>query len=243
MNSVDLNCDLAEGGNFDAQIFPLVSSCNIACGGHFGNYDTVLKAVRLAKTNSTKIGAHPSYPDFENFGRKSLKISFSELKNHLHQQINLVEKACNEVGAELHHVKPHGALYNDLKSNSDISKIVFEVVKERNKKLVVFVPPNSEISIFKDKNIQFWKEGFADRNYNPDLSLVSRTQNFAVITDKEIIAKRVQKMIQLNEIKTINNKRISQKFDTICLHSDTPNSIEILKYLIKFLNDNHIKIR
>lgn len=242
MKTIDLNCDLAEGGTLDAQIMPLISSCNIACGGHFGDYDSVLRAVRLANENGIKIGAHPSYPDFENFGRKSLKLPVSELKEQLHQQIDLVERACDEVGAELHHIKPHGALYNDL-FDQNIAKSVFEVFKARHQKLVVFVSPQSEILKFEDENIQYWLEGFADRNYNPDLSLVSRQEKNAVISDPKIIAKRVQKMIESNEIKTINNEIISQKFDTICVHSDTPNSFKILKYLVEFLNNNHIKIQ
>ncbi|MFN2260943.1 MAG: LamB/YcsF family protein, partial [Psychroflexus sp.] len=153
MDSIDLNCDLAEGGDFDAQIMPLISSCNIACGGHFGDFESVLKAVQLAKESNTKIGAHPSYPDFENFGRKSIKMPLTELKSNLHKQINLVQKACDKVGVELHHIKPHGALYNDLKINKNIAEIVFEVAKEREKKLVVFSSPNSEILNFEDENI------------------------------------------------------------------------------------------
>lgn len=242
MKTIDINCDLGEGGKFDADIMPLVSSCNIACGGHFGDYESVKQAVKLAKSHDVNVGAHPSYPDVENFGRQSIDISANDLKQHLHQQIDLVEKACHTYDVELHHIKPHGALYNDMRKKQIIADVVMEVVTERKINLILFVPPlvkfNSEILKF----IKLWVEGFADRAYQNDLSLVSRKEKGAVLHDSEFISERVLNMIQNQEVLTLSGEKIKQEFDTICVHSDTPNAFKILQVLKARLTESGIKI-
>lgn len=240
--TIDINCDLGEGGEFDSSIMPLISSCNIACGGHFGDNVSVDIAVKLAKENNVNIGAHPSYPDFESFGRTSIDIPVSELKQHLHKQIDLVEKACEYNKARLHHIKPHGALYNDMRKSQVIADLILDIVKERNLDLILFTPPFVNFTSKIPESIDLWIEGFADRAYLEDLNLVSRRENGAVINDPKLISQRVLSMITEKKISTITKENIRQEFDTICVHSDTPNALKILKTLRAELAKNGIQI-
>ncbi|GAA0761446.1 5-oxoprolinase subunit PxpA [Psychroflexus lacisalsi] len=240
--TIDINCDLGEGGNFDADIMPLISSCNIACGGHFGDRNSVDLAVSLAKTHHVNVGAHPSYPDFDNFGRKSMDLSLDELKEHLHQQIDIIEKSCKGYGVKLHHIKPHGALYNDMRKSQKIADLIFNVVIERNSEMILFTPPNVNFSYKIPKSITLWMEGFADRSYQNDLSLVSRKENGAVLNDPDLIFERVLSMINNHEVLSLSGEIINQEFDTICVHSDTANALKILQVLRAKLIENGIKI-
>jgi UPF0271 protein len=240
---IDINCDLGEGGEFDKDLMPLISSCNIACGGHYGNKASVHKAVSLAKKHKVHIGAHPSYPDQTNFGRTSVALPREELKTSIHQQIDLVEMTCQDLKVDLHHIKPHGALYNDMRKDQAIADLVLEVVEERNQNLILFVPPKLEFSSEIPNSIRLWTEGFADRAYNPDLSLVSRGEKGAVLSDPIQISNRVLKMVEDQKVSTIYGETIAQKFDTICVHSDTQNSVQILKSLNIQLVQHGIKIK
>lgn len=234
---IDINCDLAEGGNQDADIMPHISSCNIACGGHFGNMSTVEKAVQLAKKNKVKIGAHPSYPDFENFGRQKINISSQKLKDSLKEQIQLVINSCNKNKVNLHHIKAHGALYNAMENDDKLCQIFFEVLQEIDQKLIVFVSPKSKLRVYKSSLIKYWIEGFGDRTYQDDLSLTSRSENDALLTKPEDVLNQI--LVQKRAyIVTQNNRKITHKFDTICLHSDTPNAFEIIKYISSNLETN-----
>jgi len=240
---IDINCDLGEGGEYDKELMPLISSCNIACGGHYGNKESVHKAVSLAKKHNVHIGAHPSYPDQTNFGRTSIGLPREELKTSLHQQIDLVEMTCRDLKVYLHHTKPHGALYNDMRKDKAIADLVLEVIEERNQNIILFVPPKLKFSSEIPNSITLWTEGFADRAYNSDLSLVSRVEKDAVLSDTIQISNRVLKMVEDQKVRTISGGIISQKFDTICVHSDTQNSVQILKDLENHLVQHGIKIK
>lgn len=233
---IDINCDLAEGGIYDERLMPLISSCNIACGGHFGNAATVETAVELALKHQVKIGAHPSYPDQENFGRKIIDIELPELRKSLKRQILLVKEITERLGGRLHHVKPHGALYNELKYHEEKSNMLIELVQEIDENLILFVPPKSVIKNLAEAQLKIAIEGFADRAYEPDFSLVPRSAKGAVLHDKNSILKRVKMMVNEGEIISIKGKVLYQKFDTVCVHSDTQNSLEILEYLKLKLN-------
>ena len=243
MEYIDINCDLGEGGEYDKDLMPLISSCNIACGGHYGNKESVHKAVSLAKKHKVHIGAHPSYPDQTNFGRTSVALPREELKTSLHQQIDLVEMTCQDLKGDLHHIKPHGALYNDMRKNQAIADLMLEVVEERNQNIILFVPPKLEFSSEIPNSITLWTEGFADRAYNSDLSLVSRVEKDAVLSDPIQISNRVLKMVEDQKVRTISGETISQKFNTICVHSDTQNSVQILKSLKNHLVQHGIKVK
>ena len=242
MTTINLNCDLGEGGKYDALLMPFLSSCNIACGGHYGTAESVRTAVELAKQHHVQVGAHPSYPDLDNFGRQSMSLPFQDLKQSLHHQIDLVEEACQLYEVNLHHIKPHGALYNDMRKSPELVNLVLEVIQERNKDLVLFSPPRVNFQNDSPDLIPIWIEGFADRTYQNDLNLVPRTQKNAVLHDPDLISKTVFNMIKHQKVKSISGEEINQKFDTICVHSDTPNAYEILKTLTSQLSKNGIKI-
>ena len=243
MKEIDINCDLGEGGDYDHLLMPLISSCNIACGGHAGDIKTMRKTLNLAFENNTNIGAHPSYPDRENFGRRSMQIAAKDLKKSIRDQVISLQEIAKAKGVRLHHVKPHGALYNDAAKDEKIAQIIVESLLEIDGDFSLFVPLNSVISeVAKDKiNIIF--EGFADRNYEVDYSLVSRSKTNAVIEDQEAVFKHVLSMFQDKKIITKSGQILPCNASTFCLHSDTKNSVEILQFLHERFSEKNIKIK
>ncbi len=232
MNRLNINCDVGEGVNNEMTLMPYIQSCNIACGGHAGNKKLMEKVVKLALKHEVNIGAHPSYPDIENFGRKTMIIDPSELAKTIQKQINLLNKIVIEQGGSLSHIKPHGALYNDVSKNKDLALHFLNAILPYKNSLKLFVPFNSEIEICALENgFSIVYEAFADRNYNDDLSLVARNEKEAVITDVEIIEVRILEMINTERVTTISGKKVFIKASTFCVHSDTENAIEIVRKL------------
>ena len=239
---IHINCDLGEGGKYDSQLMPLISACNIACGGHAGDVQSMTKTLLLAKQHKVQIGAHPSYPDKENFGRHSIKISEQQLKNSIKDQILSLNKIAMEHGEKLTHIKPHGALYNDAAKDKNIAEIVLQAIKECELNIPIYCPENSKIFQLSKSNIPMVFEAFADRNYNPDLSLVSRSNSNALIIQKEAVFKHLFKMFNEGKIRCENGQEIKVNPDTFCLHSDTPNSVEILHFIAEKFQKINIKI-
>jgi len=232
MNRLNINCDVGEGVNNEMVLMPYIQSCNIACGGHAGNKKLMEKVVKLALKHEVNIGAHPSYPDVENFGRKTMIIDPSELVKTIQKQINLLNKIVIEQGGSLSHIKPHGALYNDVSKNKNLALHFLNAILPYKNSVKLFVPFNSEIEICALENgFSIVYEAFADRNYNDDLSLVARNEKEAVITDVEIIEKRILEMINTEKVTTISGKKVFIKASTFCVHSDTENAIEIVRKL------------
>ncbi len=242
MTTINLNCDLGEGGGYDDRLMLHISACNIACGGHFGDAETMLKTVNLALNNGVKIGAHPSYPDKANFGRRPMKLSDGALKMALKSQIEGLKQIVEAAGEQLHHVKPHGYLYNEIARDSSKARLVIDTVLEIDEDLILFVPPESVVEKMAAGKIKTWKEGFADRNYTADFKLVSRQKNEAVLTEKEQVLKRVLTVAKKGEINAVDGTILTADFDTICLHGDTQNSVEILRYLATELTRRKIEI-
>jgi len=242
MKTIHINCDLGEGGEYDAQLMPYISACNIACGGHAGDAKSMLKTVLLALENNVEMGAHPSYPDVENFGRKSLDISDSELKRSIQEQVFSLHEIVKEQGGKLTHLKPHGALYNDAAIDKKLAQIVLDTVLESGLDLSLYAPQNSIISSLARGKIPIIFEAFADRNYNPDFSLVSRSKNNALIIDKTAVFKHLFSMFSEGKIVCENDVKIHSDAATYCLHSDTPNSVEIIEFLDLEFKKLNIKI-
>lgn len=238
--SIDINADVGEGLNNESQLMPYLSSCNIACGGHAGNAKTMLDVVKLAKQHNVKIGAHPSFPDKENFGRVNMDISREDLYTSLQSQIDSLRSILNSENLKLYHIKPHGALYNLAAKDENIATIILDVLESFSFKLKLYAPYKSVISkLAKQRQIEVVFEGFADRNYNEDLSLVSRQKSDALITEKEAVFSHAFKMIFEQKVRAINGVEVSMIINTICVHGDTENSREILKYLhTEFINNN-----
>lgn len=239
MYSIDLNCDLGEGTGNDLFVMPLISSCSIACGGHFGNKRTIKEAIELAEKYNVKTGAHPSYLDIKFFGRKSLDISLKELQNSIRFQLDLFFN----ISANSTHIKPHGALYNDLFHDQEKAEAVVEVFKEYGN-LYVFCQPFSKLStVLSSKKIKQIHEGFGDRVYNSDYTLSSRQNPSSVHESKKKILDQVAYLVKESSVITKDNKNIELKVQTICLHGDNKNVINIISYLIKELKQLSINVK
>ena len=231
MKKIHINCDLGEGGEKDAEIMSLVSACNIACGGHAGTLETMQHTVDLALANGVEIGAHPSFPDKENFGRKEMQIPEKDLRRSLVAQILSLKQICEAEGGVLKHVKPHGALYNKAQHDGKISAVILSALEEFDAPLTLYAPEGSVIAKMAEGKVQVRFEAFADRRYNPDGSLVSRKEDDALITEKEEVAEHLFSMVNDRRILCKNGEKISTRASTFCLHSDTPNAENILRYL------------
>ena len=238
---LDINADVGEGIGNENELFPFISSCNIACGGHAGDYKTMLSTVRLAKQNKINIGAHPSFEDRKNFGRKILKVEKKELLNSLVNQVESLQDILKKEEMTLNHIKAHGALYNLSAFDKDSAEVIIELAKKFKTKL--FVPYSTLISkMAKEQGIEKCNELFIDRNYNSDLTLVSRENSNAIINDSEIIFQNINKIINDKIITSIDKKNISVEFDTLCIHGDSPNAIELIKDVHFKLKNTGIKI-
>ena len=239
MYSIDLNCDLGEGTGNDPFIMPLISSCSIACGGHFGDKKTIKEAIELAQKYNVKTGAHPSYLDAKFFGRKSLNTPLKELQDSIRFQLDLFFN----ISANSTHIKPHGALYNDLFYDLEKAEAVVEVFKEYGS-LYVFCQPLSKLStVLSSKKIKQIHEGFGDRLYNSDGTLLSRQNPSSVLQSKKKILDQVAYLAKESSVITKDNKSLKLKVQTICLHGDNKNVINIISYLIKELKQLFINVK
>ena len=241
--TIDLNCDLGEGIGNEAALMPYISSCNLACGGHAGDEATMDYVVQLAKKYAVGVGAHPSFPDRENFGRKNMHIPFAELEISLKHQIDQVIQICNAHKTPLHHIKAHGALYNMCEKDRDYAAFFIDFVHRFYPDVPVYAPFNSMISELAEGKIKILFEAFADRNYEADGSLVSRTENNALIKDEKALLDHVLNMIGKNEIHTVSGSTLNAKIDTICVHGDTPKAVDLIRFLKTELEQNNLKIQ
>jgi len=211
---------------------PYISSCNIACGAHAGDKKLMKTTVLLAKKYKVKIGAHPSFADRENFGRKEMHVPKDLLMKQIVDQIALLMNIAEKEGEVLHHVKPHGALYNMAEKDKGIADIIIEAVQSFNAGLILYVPFRSVIANeLKKRNLPFYYESFADRMYLDDLSLMSRKETGSVIENPQRVIKRVKQLIDLGTVKTFKGNNIKIESDTICVHGDHPNAVQIVKSL------------
>ena len=243
-SAIDINVDVGEGVDIESQIMPFISSCNIACGGHAGNEKMMRSVIKLAKKYHVKIGAHPSFPDQENFGRVKMDISYAALFKSIKEQVESLNSILHEEQAQLHHIKPHGALYNLAASNEKVAKVVIEFMKSMVVPVKLYVPYNSVIEKMAVKyNIPITYEVFADRNYNDDLTLVSRHENDALIYDADTLFEHVFTMISKSKVKTITGKLVEIKAETFCVHSDTKNAVNLIKNLDNRLRVHGISVR
>lgn len=242
--AIDINVDVGEGINNEFQIMPYISSCNIACGGHAGDLETMRTVVKLAKQHQVKIGAHPSFPDREHFGRKPMGITCAALYTSIKGQIGDLMTILREEQARFHHIKPHGALYNLVAVDKKVATVIVEVMKTILLPIKLYVPYNSVIEKTAIENsIPIRYEAFADRNYNDDGTLVSRSENNALIKDSNQMFEHVYRMVTSQKVKTINGLEIDFKADTYCVHGDNPKAVELIKDLRGRLENNNIQIR
>lgn len=246
--TIDINCDLGESvesaqWQLDAKLMPYISSCNIACGGHAGNIESISVSIDNALKNNISIGAHPSYPDKENFGRKSLNLSVSELRQTLSEQILTVEKRCHDKQTTLSHVKPHGALYNDAATDLKLAMVIAEEVARCSTSYKLFGLAESEMYQAAQRvGIDFVHEGFMDRNYQDNKTLVQRSEPNALHSSLDISLRQALQLAKGEAITTANNSLIKLQVDSICLHGDNPDAQAIAKQLHDLLRTNDIGI-
>ena len=243
MLTVDINCDVGEGVNNEELLMPYISSCNIACGAHAGDVETIDRVIKLAQKYQVKIGAHPSFPDRKNFGREVMDISLEKLEISLINQIKLIQERLDLFGGKLNHVKAHGALYNLSAVDSNIAEVIVNSIKETAPNAILYVPYNSVIEkVALQNKLNIKLEAFADRNYNDDLTLVSRSQKNAVITNKDEVIDHISNMIIHQQVKTISNILVSIKPETFCVHGDNSEAIELVKHIHHSLTQKGISI-
>ena len=241
---IDINCDMGEGMLNDASFMPFISSANIACGYHAGNEDIIKRTIELALENNVAIGAHPSYNDRENFGRLSQSIALVELAELIGDQINLFEKITNQMGCKIHHVKLHGALYNDCAKDALSSKIVVQTIQAIDPSIMLYGLSGSHtIKEAKVIGLQTVQEVFADRTYQSNGQLTPRYLDHALITNPIESAKQVLSMVLDQEIKTVDGTMIGVNAETICIHGDHPGALTIAEQLFNTLQQHNIEIK
>ena len=246
---ININCDLGESSKLhstenDPLLLEIVNSANIACGYHAGDQPTMEKTVEISKRNNVSIGAHPSFKDPENFGRKRLNLPPTEIKKLIIDQISILSDIANNKGIKVTHVKPHGALNNMACENYDLAKVISESIIETNKDLIFLVPTGSQMEkAGKKLNLRVATEIFADRNYEDDGNLILRKKNNAIISDPEIAKKHVIKMIETQALNCLSGKQIPCEIDSICVHGDGKSAVSTAKEIKKGLIKSGITLK
>ncbi|AJA49955.1 hypothetical protein CPAST_c39170 [Clostridium pasteurianum DSM 525 = ATCC 6013] len=248
MYKVDLNCDLGESfgvyklGN-DELVLPYITSANIACGFHAGDPSVMRKTVKLALLNNVAIGAHPGIQDLVGFGRRNINISPEDAYNIVVYQIGALYGFVKSEGSKLQHVKPHGALYNIAARDSKIARAVAEAVYKVDPELILFGLAGSELIIQGEKvGVKIASEVFADRTYQRDGSLTSRSNPEAMITNTNEAVTRVVRMIKEGLVKCQQGKDIEIKADTVCVHGDGKHALEFTSQIKESLEKCNIEI-
>lgn len=249
MVSIDLNCDMGESFGAwkmgrDAELMNFVSSVNIACGFHAGDASVIRRTVETAVKKGVAIGAHPSFPDLQGFGRREMKLSAQEIFDLVLYQVSAVKGICEAFNTKLRHVKPHGALYNQGAKDAEIAKSIAEVVKKIDKNLVFYGLSESFLISEAEKiGLRTASEVFADRTYQSDGNLTPRSQANALIENTEEAVSQVLQMVMENSVTTTNGEIIPLKAETICIHGDGENALVFAQIINAKLRDNGIEIR
>jgi 5-oxoprolinase (ATP-hydrolysing) subunit A len=241
---IDINCDLGEGTGNESAIMPFISSVNIACGFHAGNASTMLDVVRLAKKHGVAVGAHPSYNDREHFGRRNMELSPKEIYALVLYQMGALYAICQAEGVPMHHVKPHGALYNQAATDSGLAEAIAKAVKDFDKKLIIYGLSGSQlITASRSAGLATAAEVFADRTYTSKGLLTSRTMPNALITDKTMAVSQVVKMIFENLVIATDGTAVPIDVETVCIHGDGLRAPEFANALHTALTTSNILIK
>lgn len=236
MLKCDLNCDMGEGTGNDAAIMPYITSANIACGYHAGDETTMLQTLLLAKSFGVAAGAHPGYPDRENFGRKEMNLSPEQVYQLVMDQVTKLKAFAFAHNMQLHHVKPHGALYNTAAKDATIAKAIAKAVKDIDEKLVLFgLSGSCLIRAANELGLKTKSEVFADRTYDDDGSLTPRSKPGALIEADAAVAKQVLQMVKEHCVTTTSGKKIPIVAETICLHGDGIHAVALAKLISNVL--------
>ena len=232
---IDLNADMGESyGRWklgvDEEIMPYLSSANVACGFHGGDPHVMRKSVELAIKHGVAIGSHPSLPDLMGFGRRVMDVTPQELKDYLCYQTGALREFCRAAGVELQHTKPHGILYSMIEKDEPLATAVAESARESGRDLILMALGSGNYDrLARKMGVRVASEGFADRAYNVDLTLVSRKLPGSLITDPQKAAAQAVKMAMESKVRTIDGVEIDISVQTICCHGDTPGAQNIVR--------------
>jgi len=248
MTSIDLNCDMGElpeaiaDGTQEA-LLRSITSANVACGGHAGDERTMRTTIEQAMRAGVAVGAHPGYPDRENFGRLELKMSAEAVANSVYEQVRALAEVAAECGAKLAHVKPHGALYNQAVKNRDLAEAIAKGVAKFNKNLVLMgLAESPMLKVFRRAGFAVAAEAFADRRYEPDGTLRSRKFENALIRDPAEAAKQALSIAQRGIVTAHDGTEVKLTAQTICIHGDTPGSVQIAAAVARTLREADLKL-
>jgi len=246
---ININCDLGEKSKLhnnenDPFLLGIVNSANVACGYHAGDEETMDQVIKISKENSVSIGAHPSFKDIENFGRKRMNLSDTEVRKLIIDQYEILQKIASNNNENVTHIKPHGALNNMACEDLDLATTIAKAVHEIDKDMIYLVPTGSKMEIAAKKlNMKIACEIFADRNYEDDGNLVSRSKPNALITDPEQAKKHVLSMVQNQALNCLSGKQIPCEIDSVCIHGDNKSSLDTAKSIKENLVANGLVLR
>jgi UPF0271 protein len=241
--SIDLNADLGEGAGHDDEILQFVTSANIACGFHAGDPTSILESISAAHQRGVAVGAHPSFPDRANFGRSEMSLPDAEVYSLVVYQIGAFQALARVAGAEMNHVKAHGALYNMAAHDKKLAQLIVDAVIAVDPNTILFVPPNSPLeSVAEDEHLSTAEEVFADRNYMADGSLVSRASGDAFVHDPIAAAERVVRMLSEGKVRAIDGSDVAIRAETICVHGDNPEAVHFVRKLRERLERENVVI-
>lgn len=245
MPRIDLNADLGEGMADDAALLRVVTTASVAAGGHAGGGGLLLETVRLATQRGVAVGAHPSYPDRAGFGRVSLadELDPGALIASLVEQVTSVQRACAQHGTVIAHVKAHGALYNDAMVRPDVARAVVDVAITTGAPAVMGLPGSVLHRACTDRGVVFIAEGYADRGYEPDGTLVPRSQSGAVIHDVDAVSHRVLRMATEGTVETREGMDIRIDVQSVCVHGDTPGAVALAEAVRRRLEERGVSVR
>ena len=246
---ININCDLGEKSKFhsiknDPELLNIVNSANIACGYHAGDEQTMDMVIQISKKNGVSLGAHPSFNDPENFGRKRMNLSSLEIKKLIFEQYEILQKIAQKYNENVTHIKPHGALNNMACEDLELATTLAVAIKEINKDIIYLVPTGSQMEVAAKKNsLRIACEIFADRNYEDNGNLISRSKANALITDPELAKKHVLSMVKNQAINCLSGKQIPCEIDSVCIHGDNESSLATAKSIRDNLVDNGLELK
>ena len=246
---ININCDLGEKSKFhstenDPDLLNIVNSANIACGYHAGDEATMSKVIDISIKNDVSIGAHPSFNDPENFGRKRMNLNSDEVKKLIFDQYEILQTVASKYSENVTHIKPHGALNNMACEDIDLATTIAKAINEISKDMIYLVPTGSKMETAAKKlNMKIACEIFADRNYEDDGNLVSRSKSNALITDPEQAKIHVLQMVKSQSINCLSGKQIPCKIDSVCIHGDNKSSLATAKSIKENLIENKIILK
>ena len=227
---MDINSDMGEGMSNDAELLHYISSTNIACGWHAGDPATMKQLVELAIQKNVLIGAHPGFPDLEGFGRREMEISEEDAYNYVIYQAGALQGFANAAGTKLHHVKPHGAFYNQAAKNIQLARGIARAVKDLGREVILYgLAGSCLVDAANELKVPVWQEVFADRRYTKEGFLVPRTQAGAVIEDEAAALEQVMQMAKKGQVTAIDGSIIDIQADTLCIHGDNPHAVEFAR--------------